>query len=83
VASDLKELTMKTIIRQTLDSKDPLLHGLQAEKIVVASDPGIKLEGFLLSKAASAMKTSASRVVIVYFQGKLDSGKIRRPLYQR
>jgi hypothetical protein len=83
MALALQELTIETIIPQTLDSKDPLLDGLQTEKIVVASDPGIKLEGFLLSKAASAMKTSARRVVIVYFQGKLDSGKIRRPLYQR
>lgn len=74
---------MKMIIRQTLDSKDPLLHGLQAEKIVVASDPGIKLEGFLLRKAAPAIKTSSRRVAIIYFQGKLDSGKIRRPLCQR
>lgn len=74
---------MKTIIRQTLDSKDPLLSGLQTEQIVVTSDPGIKLEGFLLRKAAPAIKTSSRRVVIVYFQGKLDSGKIRRPLCQR
>jgi hypothetical protein len=83
VASALKELTIETIIPQTLDSKDPLLQGLQAEKIVVASDPGIKLEGFLLRKAAPAIKTLSRRVVIVYFQGKLDSGKIRHPLRQR
>lgn len=67
------ELTMTTIIRQTLDSKDPLLHGLQTEKIVVASDPGIKLEGFLLRKATSVAKASCRRVVIIYFQGKFGS----------
>jgi hypothetical protein len=64
---------MKTIIPQTLDSKDPLLHGLQAEKVVVTSDPGIKLEGFLLSKATSVAKASCLRVVIIYFQGKFSS----------
>lgn len=65
---------MKMVTTQTLNSKDPLLSGLQTEKIVLASDPGIKLEGFLLRKAASVAKASCRRVVIIYFQGKLDSG---------
>jgi hypothetical protein len=73
VASAVKELTLRTSLLQTLDPKDSLLSGLQAEKIVVASDPGIKLEGFLLRKAAPAIKTSSRRVVIVYFQGKFKS----------
>lgn len=54
-----------------LDPQDPLLSGLETEKVVVESDPGVRLEGFLLRKKRSPeTKPSGRRIAIIYFQGE-------------